>query len=70
MALRRNPDRLLDGKHLRSARATATYHKASTISPSIAGGVTDILTLHSRHGTDFGVASDHHGGTNVFLVFA
>jgi hypothetical protein len=34
------------------------------------GSVTDTLTLHSPHHTDFGVANDHHGGTEVFLVFA
>jgi autotransporter-associated beta strand protein len=50
--------------------ATATYHKASHQLSVDSGGVTYELTLHSPHGTHFEVASDHHGGTNVFLVFA
>jgi hypothetical protein len=37
------------------------------------GGVTDVFTLVSPHGTHFEAVSDHHGnhgGTDVFLVFA
>jgi hypothetical protein len=50
--------------------ATATYHKASHHLTIHSGRVTDTLTLRSPHGTHFEAASDHHGGTDVFLVFA
>jgi autotransporter-associated beta strand protein len=59
----------LSGLHFHSG-ATATYHKASHHLTVRSGGATDSLTLHSPHGTDFGVASDHHGGTDVFLLHA
>jgi hypothetical protein len=52
------------------AGATATYHKANHHLAIHSGGVTDTLTLLSPHGTHFATASDHHGGTDVFLVFA
>jgi autotransporter-associated beta strand protein len=59
----------LTGLHFH-AGATATYHKANHHLTVHSGGVTDVLTLLSPHGTHFATASDHHGGTDVFLVFA
>jgi len=52
------------------AGATATYHKANDHLTVRSGHVTDTLTLLSPHGTHFEAVSDHHGGTEVFLVFA
>ena len=57
------------GLHFRTG-ATATYHKASHHLTVHSGHVTDTLTLLSPHGTHFHAASDHHGGTDVFLFFA
>jgi hypothetical protein len=48
----------------------ATYHKANHHLRVHSGHVTDILTLGTPQGTHFATASDHHGGTDVFLVFA
>jgi autotransporter-associated beta strand protein len=59
----------LTGLHFH-AGATATYHKASHHLTVHSGHVTDTLTLLSPHGTHFAAASDHHGGTDAFLVFA
>jgi autotransporter-associated beta strand protein len=59
----------LTGLHFH-AGATATYHKASHHLTVHSGRVTDTLTLLAPHGTHFATASDHHGGTDVFLVFA
>ena len=52
------------------AGATATYHKANHNLTVHSGSATDTLTLLSPHGTHFAAASDHHGGTDVFLFFA
>ena len=52
------------------AGATATYHKASHHLTVPSCSIIDTLTLLSPHGTHFSTASDHHGGTDVFLVFA
>jgi len=52
------------------AGAKATYHKANHHLTVHSGHVTDTLTLFSPHGTHFATASDHHGGTDVFLFFA
>jgi autotransporter-associated beta strand protein len=59
----------LTGLHFHTG-AMATYHKATHRLTVDSGGVSDTLTLLSPHGTHFGVASDHHGGTDVFLMFA
>jgi autotransporter-associated beta strand protein len=59
----------LTGLHFH-AGATATYHKASHHLTVHSGTVADTLTLLSPHGTHFATASDHHGGTDVFLVVA
>jgi autotransporter-associated beta strand protein len=59
----------LTGLHFHTG-ATATYHKANHRLTVHSGSVTDTLTLLSPHGTHFAAASDHHGGTDVFLVFA
>jgi autotransporter-associated beta strand protein len=59
----------LTGLHFH-AGATATYHKGNHHLTIHSGHVTDTLTLLSPHGTHFATASDHHGGTEVFLVFA
>ena len=59
----------LTGLHFH-AGAKATYHKASHHLTVHSGGVTDTLTLLSPHGTHFETASDHHLGTDVFLMFA
>ena len=59
----------LTGLHFH-AGATATYHKASHHLTVHSGPVTDTLTLLSPLGTHFAAASDHHGGTDVFLVLA
>jgi hypothetical protein len=50
--------------------ATATYQNATHHLTVHSGPVTDAFTLISPHGTHFQAASDHHGGTDVFLVFA
>jgi autotransporter-associated beta strand protein len=52
------------------AGATARYHAANDILRVHSGHITDVLTLLSPQGTHFHTASDHHGGTDVFLVFA
>ena len=52
------------------AGAKATYHPATDRLIVHSGRVTDTLTLVSPHGTHFHAASDHHGGTDVFLFFA
>jgi autotransporter-associated beta strand protein len=52
------------------AGAKATYHKVTHDLTVHSEGVTDTLTLLSPHGTHFEAASDGHGGTDVFLVFA
>ena len=59
----------LTGLHFH-AGATATYHKTSHDLSVRSGAVSDTFTLLSPHGTHFGTASDHHGGTDVFLLFA
>jgi autotransporter-associated beta strand protein len=59
----------LTGLHF-VAGAIATYHKATHHLAVRSGGVTDTLTLFSPHGTHFEAANDHHGGTDVFLIFA
>jgi autotransporter-associated beta strand protein len=59
----------LTGLHFHPG-ARATYHRANHHLTVQSGGVTDTLTLLSPHGTHFATASDHHGGTDVFLVFA
>jgi hypothetical protein len=45
--------------------ATATFHHEHLKVRS--GGVTDVFTLLSPHGTHFKAASDGHGGTKVTL---
>ena len=59
----------LHGLHLH-AHAKATYDAGTHDLTVHSGSVTDTLTLLSPHGTHFGTASDGHGGTDVFLVFA
>jgi autotransporter-associated beta strand protein len=59
----------LTGFHFHKG-ATAKYHPATAVLTVHSGLVTDKLTLVSPHGAHFGVASDHHGGTDVYLVFA
>jgi autotransporter-associated beta strand protein len=59
----------LTGLHFH-AGATAKYHPATEVLAVHSGHVTDKLTLVSPHGTHFEAASDHHGGTDVFLFFA
>jgi autotransporter-associated beta strand protein len=59
----------LTGLHFH-AGATAKYHPATDVLAVRSGHVTDKLTLVSPHGTHFETASDHHGGTEVFLFFA
>jgi hypothetical protein len=59
----------LSGLHFHGG-ATAIYHKGTHHLTVHSGPVTDTLTLLSPHGTHFGTASDHHGGTDVFLVVA
>jgi len=59
----------LTGLHFH-AGATAKYHPATEVLDVHSGHRTDKLTLVSPHGTHFEAASDHHGGTDVFLVFA
>jgi autotransporter-associated beta strand protein len=59
----------LSGIHFH-AGAKATYNTATHDLTVHSGHVTDTLTLLSPHGTHFEAASDHHGGTDVFLVFA
>jgi autotransporter-associated beta strand protein len=51
------------------AGATAIYHKAARNLTVHSGHVTDTLTLLSPLGAHFHAATDHHGGTDVFLVF-
>jgi autotransporter-associated beta strand protein len=51
------------------AGATAIYHKAAHTLTVHSGHVTDTLTLLSPLGAHFHAATDHHGGTDVFLVF-
>jgi hypothetical protein len=50
--------------------ATAAYNNAIQQLSVHSGSMTDVLFLNSPHGTHFGVASDHHGGTDVFLLHA
>jgi autotransporter-associated beta strand protein len=50
--------------------ATAKYHPATEVLAVHSGHATDKLTLVSPHGTHFEAASDHNGGTDVFLLFA
>jgi autotransporter-associated beta strand protein len=57
----------LSGLHFQPG-AFATFHHEQLKVRS--DGVTDKLTLVSPHGTHFEAASDHHGGTDVFLFFA
>ena len=59
----------LTGLHFH-AGATAIYHKVNHHLIVHSGGKTDTLTLLSPHGTHFEATSDHHGGTDMFLVFA
>jgi len=62
----------LTGLHFH-AGATATYHKAAHHLTIHSASITDTLTIlspHSPHGTHFEAASDHHGGTEVFLIIA
>ena len=59
----------LAGLHFH-AGATAKYHPATEVLAVHSGHTTDKLTLVSPHGTHFEAASDHHGGTDVFLFFA
>jgi autotransporter-associated beta strand protein len=59
----------LTGLHFHPG-ATAKYHKSTHVLAVHSGSVTDTLTLNFPHGTHFAAASDHHGGTEVFLVFA
>ena len=59
----------LTGLHFH-AGATAIYHKASHHLTVHSGHVTDTLTLLAPQSTHFAAASDHHGGTDVFLIFA
>ena len=59
----------LTGLHFH-AGATAKYHPATDVLAVRSGHVADKLTLVSPHGTHFEAASDHHGGTDVFLFFA
>ena len=59
----------LTGLHFH-AGATAKYHPATDVLDVHSGHGTDKLTLVSPHGTHFEAASDHHGGTEVFLFFA
>jgi autotransporter-associated beta strand protein len=59
----------LAGLHFH-AGATAKYHPATDVLTVHSGHGTDKLTLVSPHGTHFQAASDHHGGTEVFLFFA
>ena len=56
----------LSGLHFQPG-AFATFHHEQLKVRS--DGVTDKLTLVSPHGTHFEAASDHHGGTDVFLFF-
>jgi hypothetical protein len=59
---------VLDLTGLRFHRgAAATYHRAGHHLKLHSGHVTDTLTLHAPHVFHFGVASDHHGGTDVTL---
>jgi hypothetical protein len=59
----------LTGLHFR-AGAKAVYDTATHDLTVHSGHVTDTLTLLSPHGTHFEATSDHHGGTDVFLLFA
>jgi autotransporter-associated beta strand protein len=59
----------LAGLHFHSG-ATATYHKLNHLLRVHIGSVADTFTLNSPLGTHFEAARDHHGGTEVFLVFA
>jgi hypothetical protein len=59
----------LTGLHFHPG-ATATYHEGNHQLAVHSGGITDILTFNSPQSTHFKAASDHHGGTDVFLVFA
>jgi autotransporter-associated beta strand protein len=59
----------LTGLHFH-AGATAKYHPTTEVLAVHSGHATDKLTLVSPHGTHFEAASDHHGGTEVFLFFA
>ena len=59
----------LHGLHFRVG-ATAAYDNAIQQLSVHSGSVTDVLFMNSPHGTHFSVASDHHGGTDVFLLFA
>jgi autotransporter-associated beta strand protein len=59
----------LTGLHFHPG-ATAKYHPTTDVLAVHSGHGTDKFTLVSPHGTHFEVASDHHGGTDVFLVFA
>ena len=59
----------LAGLHFH-AGATAKYHPATEVLAVHSGHVTDKLTLVSPHGTHFEAVSDHHGGTEVFLLLA
>jgi autotransporter-associated beta strand protein len=52
------------------AGASASYHTATHHLTVHSGSITDTLTLLSPHGIHFEAANDHHGGTEVFLVFA
>ena len=54
----------LTGLHFH-AGATATFHHEHLKVRS--GGVTDVFTLLSPHGTHFAVANDGHGGTKITL---
>jgi autotransporter-associated beta strand protein len=59
----------LTGLHFHHG-ATATYHKAKQELLVHSGKVTDLVAQLSPHGTHFEAASDHHGGTEVFLIIA
>jgi phage baseplate assembly protein gpV len=50
--------------------AKATYDHGTGQLAVHSGLVTETLTFVSPAGMHFHVASDHHGGTDVFLVFA
>jgi hypothetical protein len=54
----------------RQRNIKAKYHPATDVLTVHSGHITDTLTLLLPHGTHFATASDHHGGTDVFLVFA
>jgi autotransporter-associated beta strand protein len=61
---------VLDLSGLPHAHAKATYDATTNDLTVRSGSVTDTLTLLSPHGTNFGTASDGHGGTDVFLIIA